>query len=145
MSKLVQQRDRGDCGVAALAMMTGESYEVILKSFFNSEIPYGVDLNKMLEVLHILGFKPAFVLSYNKGIPGILSVPSLNTQGVYHWVYYDGEKILDPQTGREKNAYPLNNDTFYADASIISVKCERTKQILKSNVDFFNDQFERLK
>lgn len=48
---------------------------------------------------------PEFSRDLLWGRPCMMSVPSLNTPGGWHLLYYDGERVYDPQNGRRNKRY----------------------------------------
>lgn len=128
MSELIRQRGPRDCGIAAIAMFTGRPYEEVLEAGLASGgYLKGGGTRSSGEILHQLGYhwenlvtdtkpntrrfrtvavmeyyqSPDFVRDILWGRPCLMSVPSLNKEGGYHLIYYDGQRILDPQEGRK--------------------------------------------
>lgn len=52
------------------------------------------------KLLRELGMIPYTLFNNWSGVPGLLSLPSLNNEGGAHAVYFDGQHIVDPQKGR---------------------------------------------
>lgn len=113
----VQQREGWDCGIACLAMLTGEKYEHIL---YNMEHNWsggswqpgrGISEHSAKRALVELGFKGVMEMrSWSPSYPCLITVPSLNFKAKNHFCVwlpgiksghkYDGV-VLDPQAGRE--------------------------------------------
>lgn len=133
----VRQRGRSDCGVAAIAMLTGRSYEEVYAAARRAnggdafhprrgmsgtshvlealgyhwenlgrhkDHPAPNPDGPQFRTLHI-GFQrgiidPRFYRQFVWGRRALLSIESLNNPGGRHLVFYDGERIWDPQDGR---------------------------------------------
>lgn len=99
-----------DCAVAALAMFLGVAYEGIARHCTGAElVDSGLSWVRENHILNL--FKtPCDVFDrtvMDWSAPAILSVPSLNeAEGVTHSIYWDGQRVWDPQQGREgKSSY----------------------------------------
>lgn len=107
--QIVKQKAKYDCGVACLAMMLDKPYEEILRHFpkhdFNNE---GLYTSELFSVIESYGLEVFTNHGLHIKSKGILFVPSLNTIGNFHFVYYDGPgKLFDPANN---NQYTI--DTF---------------------------------
>ena len=108
--KFVQQRMPADCAVATLAMFLGVTYEKIACHCTGAELVLSglpwVRENHILKLFKTpCDVFDRSVMDWTK--PAILSVPSLNEgSGVSHSVYWDGQRVWDPQHGRKgKSSY----------------------------------------
>jgi hypothetical protein len=104
----IPQRTDFDCAIAAIAMWSRMEYEVVellaLQNGWNGSS--GLLTGIQDKVLRALGIAPYPLMNNWTGVPGLLSLPSLNNEGGAHAVYFDGQSIIDPQTGRDgKKAY----------------------------------------
>ncbi|MFL5785879.1 MAG: hypothetical protein ACJ76H_14775 [Bacteriovoracaceae bacterium] len=104
----VPQRSDYDCTIATIAMWTRLEYDqvelVALKNGWSRTS--GLLSGIQDKVLRDLGILPYTLFNNWTGVPGLLSVPSLNVEGGAHAVYFDGQHIIDPQRGRSgKKAY----------------------------------------
>lgn len=119
MTVLIQQRTPSDCGVCCLAMVTGRPYEDVLAAIGDAFDPVR-GLGDEGRALDRLGFSNAFLDGYPVGDftrlhrgyavspeffrdmawgrRALLSVPSLNKEGGWHMVYFDGRELFDPST-----------------------------------------------
>ena len=109
-SGFVQQRMPADCAVAVLAMFIEVTYEDIARHCTGAElVASGLSWVRENHILNL--FKTTCDVFDRKIMdwsePAILSVPSLNeADGVTHSVYWDGQRVWDPQQGREgKQSY----------------------------------------
>ena len=106
--QFIRQRMPADCAIAALAMFLGVIYEDIARHCTGEELVMsGLPWVREDHILNL--FKtPCDV--FDRSVmdwtaPAILSVPSLNeAEGVTHSVYWDGQRVWDPQHGREGKA-----------------------------------------
>lgn len=115
---LIKQRHTKDCAIACLAMALGQSYddfvagipaeiyeEVLREGTFNPVMHRMLRENNLVEnedYCHLF-FGPAWgTVKYTKnllwGRRAIISVHSKNIKDGSHYVYFDGEEILDPST-----------------------------------------------
>ena len=105
----VLQKEFGHCGLACLAMITGANYETLLNL---PELSYDLTTEGMSDKVmqSILDkFKITNTLVYagiDLHVPkwgrAILSVPSLGTRGLIHYIVYDIEQgYLDPSSVNE--------------------------------------------
>lgn len=118
MTILVQQRGDHDCGIAACAMLTGMNYEAVAARFVAwheryKELPQGTDETDYRKFFADIGwtvfgpfggyrneFSFDVIRQMLVGRRALVSVRSLNNDAGYHMVYYDGERVWDPQDGR---------------------------------------------
>lgn len=115
----ITQNER-ECGVASLAMVTGEDIgtcrHLLLKHGWNYD--YGVTPVQLIFALYDLKFSFQYSCGekflenkdLTKGVY-ILSVPSLTQKG-FHYIVLNNGDVLDPQKG--------NVDTFYSSLSQIN-------------------------
>lgn len=145
MTYLVRQRGPSDCGVAAIAMFTGRTYEEVWAAgratghfhpkkgmhscgqvlerlgFYHDNLGRGArpapnpdghpfrSLTLLLfasDVLH-----PNVARQFLWGRRALLSIVSLNNgPDGRHLVYFDGERVLDPQEGRRGKKFASTLD-----------------------------------
>lgn len=112
-TKLIQQRNRSDCGLAAMAMALGKEYDElwtpedvqkVLDERGISDVGdwlerKGLKRREDFSTVYTFGREKAAELLW--GRPALLSIVSLNEQQGNHLVYFDGYRIWDPQEGRE--------------------------------------------
>lgn len=113
MTELVRQRTRHDCAICTIAMATGKAYDDVMAAAlkvdaFDAEkgmhAEYRVleqfGLKQMAEfrILHRGVLAPEFFLHFSWARRAILAVPSLNKEGGFHSVYWDGRALFDPCT-----------------------------------------------
>lgn len=108
---LVKQRQTNDCTVAAVAMLTGQSYESTFSRLLELMAPADVLLFHQCHGIHL---KYAVVLADSYGITlrtcdastadwsckSLIVVPSLNSANSTHVMFYDGRYIIDPNLDR---------------------------------------------
>jgi len=111
--KLVNQRFDYDCSIAASAMWLDVSYDEVFNAAsslgFNrsNDSKRGFSTGEIHYVLKKFNVNAFMIDEAYGGVDGILSLPSLNSQGGSHAVFYKDYKVYDPQTNREgKLAYP---------------------------------------
>lgn len=114
-SGLVQQRATYDCVLACLAMATGKDYGLIFGPDFCAEVEKAQgtgkgDLHERAFALAGLEAKRDSISVYCGMAPtqivkkllwgrrALVQVPSLNFEGASHYVYWNGECVLDPST-----------------------------------------------
>lgn len=101
-AQFVQQRFSGDCQLCCLAMFLGVSYEEVVKHVWGNELVHGLRDER---TEYILGLFEADVVirdvnRLDRSQPAVLTVPSLNHyDGGRHVVYWDGERVWDPNQG----------------------------------------------
>lgn len=112
---VVKQKNSSDCVICCMAMLSGRTYEEILNLAVDYKIRLeqgcikGVYSKEENEVLAVFGWRCGSMrrkwkvekdgqnfLETIKGIRAILTVPSLNIEGAYHAIYWDGAEIHDP-------------------------------------------------
>jgi hypothetical protein len=101
---LIQQKFTADCAVAALAMFLGVDYEDILPHVAGHELVHNGLANArekyiagMFEVEIV--FRDRTKIDWSQ--PAVLTVPSMNSEtGATHAVYWDGDRVWDPNHGR---------------------------------------------
>lgn len=116
MSALVTQKNYSDCMLAAIAMAAGKSYDELWTPE-DSQLcvdKHGCTDEMTSTFLERIGFKVntdvwrcyIYAANWNeytkrlfKGRRAIFSIPSLNHEGGFHAVFWDGKKILDPNNG----------------------------------------------
>ncbi len=117
MTHLVKQRTPHDCAVACMAMLTGRTYDSVMAAIGDAFDPEK-GMAREETALKRLGFDN----SYASGEPAgnfvclrrdwcistkffrrlawarraLMSVPSLNFEGGWHMVYFDGREVYDP-------------------------------------------------
>lgn len=108
---MIQQRAGGDCGVAALAMFAQITYETAdsrIREHCKREDEghiCGMNDLELGVVLKNMGFDPVRLFTIVDNVPAILTVPSLSTRMLFHYLYWDGKEIRDPQKGKEDCEY----------------------------------------
>lgn len=115
--ELVRQREKSDCVIACLAMLTSRDYDDVKSAVGDLYTP-DVGVRPEYEALKRLGFVeemdlpkiegdfkcyhcpyPISAIFFRQLLWGrkcLLSVPSLNIEGQWHMVYYDGRTVFDP-------------------------------------------------
>lgn len=108
--KFIQQRMPADCAVAALAMFLEKPYEHIAELCSGAElVRLGLSWTRENFILGLFDVEAdvyaASLIDWSQ--PAILSVPTLNeAEGGSHSIYWDGNRVWDPQMGREgKSSY----------------------------------------
>jgi len=101
--ELVKQRAFGECGPACLSMLTGYPLSQIVDGYKAIDVDVrkdGLDSRQMMHYLDYIGFGPTReTLNWDEKSVAVLTVPSLNTFGVLHYIVWDGSRYLDPSTG----------------------------------------------
>lgn len=98
---MIRQRNTNDCGVAALAMFLGVTYEQAV-AFCTDIGPPGWTPETPTSELHLLyaaaqaGHDSAQVVRFIEGVPAIVAVQSVNFEKSQHAVYWDGAAVFDP-------------------------------------------------
>lgn len=146
--ELIQQQHDNSCAVACLAMMLGKTYEDVQSRYFSSHDfdKGGVIVNRLLHVLEAEGVIAIEINRWMTTTPGILRVPSLNIEGGYHFVYYQGPglKILDPNEGRLGRMYYAGGMPYHRVRSqIVSLEHESTREYLNYQIEDFTGYLER--
>ena len=113
---LITQRSGYDCGICAIAMATGHTYERVIEAAGDDLSEKGLRSEvKMLQALgycydfqngHPIGdfvcrhrghvLDPNFFREFAWGRRALMSVPSLNDEESFHMIYWDGNCIFDP-------------------------------------------------
>lgn len=107
MSYFVQQRTAYDCGVACLAMALIISYENALTLVEREaiDITKGMRDEEVHKIIQGLGIDVTMSEFFFPMKKQIVAVPSLNLTDCYHYVYWDGEKVHDPNYGKENKRH----------------------------------------
>lgn len=115
---LIRQRFKADCVVASVAMYCKVPYEKVVEVLESLKIkPSNLGGNDTLRAMKQLGHvNVTEKLEFYDFLPCILSVPSLNNKGRMHAVYWDGERIWDPQEGNEGMEF-YTTEFLYANQS----------------------------
>jgi hypothetical protein len=95
----IKQKAKWDCSLASIAMMTGRTYEEVFqkfKKFFPKHKRNGLTDEEIFKILKSYKVKPKIICAVILSVPGIMYLPSKNDKGGSHAVFFDGEKILDP-------------------------------------------------
>jgi len=98
----IKQRSDFDCGYAALAMLSGNIYDEVMKQA--KTIGLGtqpLSTERVQAIGSLLGMNLAVMSGYRGGVHAILNLPSLNNAGGAHAVYIENYKVFDPQRNRE--------------------------------------------
>lgn len=104
---MLKQRNNYDCGICCLAMAFGVSYEQMRD---RAGVVDSRGLSDETEERIIRSFGYGFRSFYKwwyeknggnfwrelKNKRALISLPSLNLEGEYHLVYWDGKNLLDP-------------------------------------------------
>jgi hypothetical protein len=109
---LIRQRTRTDCAICAIAMALGLAYEEVMERALSLKDAYDPEQGMRAEYSVIESFglqqmrdfrvmyrgvlSTEFFRHFSWGRRAILAVPSLNTEGKFHSVYWNGEQVLDP-------------------------------------------------
>lgn len=114
---MIKQRTRHDCAICTIAMALGRTYEEVMTAALAAEAfdpaegcrseyriieAFGLKQMADFRILHrgsddhgaILS--AAFFRQFSWGRRAILAVPSLNTPGGFHSVYWTGASLADP-------------------------------------------------
>jgi hypothetical protein len=110
--EVVKQRSEFDCVLACLCMATGKEYNELWTQEFAELVEAhrgtagslheqavklsGLVAGEDFETIYCIGIRPEAVLKLLWGRHAMLQVPSLNHEGKMHYIYWDGERILDP-------------------------------------------------
>jgi hypothetical protein len=107
----IKQKSDWDCCIASIAMMTGQSYESVLKKFeelFPGASGLGLADPEIIELLRAFKANPIIIETVILDIPCILFLPSKNEEGS-HAVFFCGKQIYDPNFKvKGKKYYPKN-------------------------------------
>ena len=118
---LIEQRTHHDCTICCIAMATGRSYEDVMASALAAEaFDPAKGCSSEYKILKALGLSsrhvdgeaagdfvclhrgfeisPEYFRAMAWGRRALLAVPSLNKEGGWHTVYWDGAKLWDPST-----------------------------------------------
>lgn len=109
---LISQKYKYDCGVACLAMYTGESYNTIKTEYFddndfNKFVMSNVEiLTAMLNLGYSCVVEDTEITPQRwaelKDTPMMVVVPSRNQKNGLHMVYWNGEQVFDPTNETKK-------------------------------------------
>lgn len=119
--ELISQRGKHDCAICAIAMATGLPYERVLEEgLATGGYRPDVGTQREWEILERLGYDQAAhsdgpggaFVHVDRGIlspdyfrllawgrRALVAVPSLNTAGSHHLVFFDGGQVWDPHPG----------------------------------------------
>lgn len=117
-TRLIEQRFDNDCGIAALAMLVGISYEhssdLVLKAgrkpFDGTTSDHarrlGRAVGQPLKVWYVSAKNRETVLQRLKKRPAVLVVPAQDyaSSGDWHALYWTGSRVLDPSPVRKYGA-----------------------------------------
>lgn len=117
--KLVQQRHKGDCVIACLAMVLGMDYVDIYNHYHklykdDFDVPNGISTRTERALLSTLGYENNYVV-YSECSPlyfnrvYLLTVPSLNVSNAFHRIVVKLDNI-----GNWTIFDPSNKDKIYA-------------------------------
>jgi hypothetical protein len=98
MTSFVQQRNDHDCVIACLAMWMDRDYDEIAKAVLR--VNEGVCLWDAVSYMRVNGIPARRSSWWFHSHKAILDVPSLNFVGGMHAIYWDGERLFDPNKGR---------------------------------------------
>jgi len=106
---MIAQKFDSDCAVACLAMFLGVTYESVAKHCHGFEmVTFGLGSERVDDIAGLFKTEIIYldISRLDRSKPAVLTVPSLNTHGTKHAVYWDGSALHDPNTGRSgKHAY----------------------------------------
>lgn len=113
LPKIIYQRTSTDCAICTIAMALGRTYDEVMAKALIAEAydlqkgcraeysifeAFGLVQMQDFRVLHRSIISPEFFLHFSWGRRAILAVPSLNLEGGFHSVYWNGTELLDPST-----------------------------------------------
>lgn len=121
MTTLVWQRQRADCAICCLAMLTGRTWEEVRTAIGDAWHPrrglihsesamerlgfaWGLGSTRPNGYVVVVDARALISPPLLWGRRALLSVPSLNRKG-WHMVYWDGAKLLDPSLGRRNEDF----------------------------------------
>ena len=110
-TKLVNQKHDWDCYIACLAMYLDSPYGEILEAYhhlIDKKYYNGITDKQASDLLKIAGVKPVIKSKLIHGVKGIVTVPSLNTEG-FHVIYFDGKRFYDPNHSVEGKKFYRQN------------------------------------
>lgn len=112
-SEFIKQRLPTDCAICTIAMALAKPYDDVMAAALGAKawkVDEGVrsewriieelGLKQMVDfrIMHRGPLAPEYFLHFSWGRPAILAVPSLNIEGSFHSVYWNGTDLLDPCT-----------------------------------------------
>ena len=106
----IKQRDKWDCVIASVAMMTESDYENVLEIYeklYPNHKKNGLTDDEIFHLLQQFGVRPILVDAVFSGLDGIMFLPSRNDKNGSHAVYFDGQRVLDPN-------YQFKNKKYYS-------------------------------
>ena len=106
----VQQRDERGCGIACVAMLTGQSYKTIREYMFPSGEVKRTRSKQLIEALNYYEAKLVgqdYFLMKGRSYRRLAFDAILRVDSGYHWVVWDSKKgrILDPARKEPKRHY----------------------------------------
>jgi hypothetical protein len=117
---LIRQRYDIDCVIATIAMYTHKTYEDVIEVCERLKIrPLGLCGYDSIRILKEFGHELVQCFDFYDFVPCIVSVPSLNSRGKMHSVYWDGQRVWDPQEGNEGKEFYDNELLFGGFASVL--------------------------
>jgi len=97
---LIQQRYKGDCAVASLAMFLGITYDEILEHFvkeLEDQFSDGIWNSKVFEVAKKYGVELTCIYKeFDLTRRSLVIVPSLIAKDRQHTIFWDGDNVYDP-------------------------------------------------
>lgn len=107
---VVVQRTEYDCMTCALAMLTGQTYDVVVQAAARQSPYYSADGPMSHSIMRCIAHEWGFILVSSIYMlwtaPGIIGVLSPTIPDCGHAVLWDGEKIIDPgSSGKVDRAY----------------------------------------
>lgn len=97
--KHIIQKSNWDCTIASAAMFLKLSYKEVRLAYDNLYPLHeenGLTDKEMYKLLEYFGVNPFTLNDIHAGVRGIMDLPSLNDDGGFHAVFFDGHKIYDP-------------------------------------------------
>lgn len=96
--RCVLQRKNNDCGAAAVASLTGKTYEEVEQAWQEvfGNAPKASSYRDLLAVLSFMGFNAHKVTKTSQGIRRVRSEPRCNHS---HWVVICGDALWCPTSG----------------------------------------------
>ena len=101
--RYIGQKHSHDCGVACVAMISRKSYKVAKEAIFGNEPADYTDKDELTKALKKLGREPTSKLipfngkDFRKLETVALIKANVQKNGNWHWVVWDGKRILDPR------------------------------------------------
>jgi hypothetical protein len=110
---MIRQRTRHDCAICTIAMALNKPYDDVMAAALEARAfkpdegtraeyriieQFGLKQLIDFRTLHRGPLAPEYFLHFSWGRRAIMAVPSLNTEGSFHSVYWNGAELFDPCT-----------------------------------------------